>query len=107
MSLSCLPVETAGNDIAGAQMRAIDAFLRVVALTTVAPHPSLVTGAQDALTCDDDHCRSLRANTDLTRRDAGYQQYLDWGIGLVAQVERKGEGDLGIRLVRPTEAAAS
>jgi rhodanese-related sulfurtransferase/predicted metal-dependent enzyme (double-stranded beta helix superfamily) len=54
-------------------------------------------GADGVLTGDDDHWYSPYAHTDLAKRDAGFQQYLDWEIGLVAQLER--EGDVGIRLV--------
>ncbi|MDM0056729.1 rhodanese-like domain-containing protein [Variovorax fucosicus] len=56
-------------------------------------------GADNVLTGDDDHWYSPYAHADLARRDAGFRQYLDWEIGLVAQLER--EGDVGIRLVEP------
>ena len=54
-------------------------------------------GAEGVLTGDDDHWYSPYAHIDLALRDAGFRQYLDWEIGLVAQLER--EGDVGIRLV--------
>jgi rhodanese-related sulfurtransferase/predicted metal-dependent enzyme (double-stranded beta helix superfamily) len=63
------------------------------------------TGPEGVLTGDDDHWYSPYAHADLKKRDAGFQQYLDWEIGLVAQLER--EGDVGIRLVAPSGAAAS
>ncbi|MDM0005855.1 rhodanese-like domain-containing protein [Variovorax sp. J22G73] len=63
------------------------------------------TGPEGVLTGDDDHWYSPYAHADLAKRDAGFQQYLDWEIGLVAQLER--EGDVGIRLVKASEAAAS
>lgn len=56
-------------------------------------------GADGVLTGDDDHWYSPYAHADLARRDAGFKEYLDWEIGLVAQLER--EGDVGIRLVEP------
>ncbi|MBN8758777.1 MULTISPECIES: rhodanese-like domain-containing protein [Variovorax] len=62
-------------------------------------------GSEGVLTGDDDHWYSPYAHTDLAKRDAGFKQYLDWEIGLVAQLER--EGDVGIRLVTPGGAAAS
>ncbi|MGJ7609437.1 MULTISPECIES: rhodanese-like domain-containing protein [unclassified Variovorax] len=63
------------------------------------------TGPEGVLTGDDDHWYSPYAHADLAKRDAGFQQYLDWEIGLVAQLER--EGDVGIRLVAPGKATAS
>ncbi|SEK17378.1 MULTISPECIES: rhodanese-like domain-containing protein [unclassified Variovorax] len=62
------------------------------------------TGPEGVLTGDDDHWYSPYMHADLTKRDAGFQQYLDWEIGLVAQLER--EGDVGIRLVAPSGAVA-
>ena len=56
-------------------------------------------GSEGVLTGDDDHWYSPYAHADLARRDAGFKEYLDWEIGLVAQLER--EGDVGIRLVEP------
>jgi rhodanese-related sulfurtransferase/predicted metal-dependent enzyme (double-stranded beta helix superfamily) len=56
-------------------------------------------GPEGVLTGDDDHWYSPYAHVDPARRDAGFKQYLDWEIGLVAQLER--EGDVGIRLVEP------
>jgi len=55
------------------------------------------SGSAGVLTGDDDHWYSPYAHTDLAARDAGFKGYLDWEIGLVAQLER--EGDVGIRLV--------
>lgn len=57
------------------------------------------SGPEGVLTGDDDHWYSPYAHADLARRDAGFKEYLDWEIGLVAQLER--EGDVGIRLVEP------
>jgi len=54
-------------------------------------------GAEGVLTGDDDHWYSPYAHQDLSLRDAGFQQYLDWELGLVEQLER--EGVTGIRLV--------
>jgi rhodanese-related sulfurtransferase/predicted metal-dependent enzyme (double-stranded beta helix superfamily) len=55
------------------------------------------SGADGVLTGDDDHWYSPYAHTDLAARDAGFRAYLDWEVGLVAQLER--EGDVGIRLL--------
>ncbi|MCU4119945.1 rhodanese-like domain-containing protein [Variovorax sp. N23] len=63
------------------------------------------TGPEGVLTGDDDHWYSPYAHANVAQRDAGFQQYLDWEIGLVAQLAR--EGDVGIRLVAPSETAAS
>ena len=60
------------------------------------------SGPEGVLTGDDDHGYSPYAHADLARRDAGFKQYLDWEVGLVAQLER--EGDVGIRLVEPASA---
>jgi len=60
------------------------------------------SGPEGVLTGDDDHGHSPYAHADLARRDAGFKQYLDWEVGLVAQLER--EGDVGIRLVEPASA---
>ncbi|SDJ75950.1 rhodanese-like domain-containing protein [Variovorax sp. OV700] len=57
------------------------------------------SGPEGVLTGDDDHWYSPYAHADLAKRDAGFKQYLDWEVGLVAQLER--EGDVGIRLVAP------
>ncbi|QRF62141.1 rhodanese-like domain-containing protein [Variovorax paradoxus] len=62
-------------------------------------------GGEGVLTGDDDHWYSPYAHADLAARNAGFQQYLDWEIGLVAQLER--EGDVGIRLVAPATADAA
>lgn len=63
------------------------------------------SGPEGVLTGDDDHWYSPYAHVDLAKRDEGFKQYLDWEISLVAQLER--EGDVGIRLVKPSEAVAS
>ena len=55
------------------------------------------SGAEHVLTGDDDHWFSPYSHTDLAKRDAGFRAYLDWELGLVAQLER--EGNVGIRLV--------
>ncbi|MFT4267966.1 MAG: rhodanese-like domain-containing protein [Xenophilus sp.] len=54
-------------------------------------------GADGVLTGDDDHWYSPYHHADLAARDAGFRQYLDWELGLVAQLER--EGTTGIRLL--------
>jgi len=54
-------------------------------------------GAEKVLTGDDDHWYSPYSYADLAKRDAGFRAYLDWELGLVAQLKR--EGDVGIRLV--------
>ena len=61
------------------------------------------SGPEGVLTGDDDHWYSPYAHADLGKRDAGFKQYLDWEIGLVAQLER--EGDVGIRLVEPVASS--
>jgi len=57
----------------------------------------LQSGAEGVLTGDDDHWYSPYAHADLAQRDAGFKAYLDWELGLVAQLER--EGDIGIQLI--------
>src|SRR5450830_1461444 len=57
----------------------------------------LQSGADGVLTGDDDHWYSPYAHADLAQRDAGFKAYLDWELGLVAQLER--EGDIGIQLI--------
>ncbi|AOY90639.1 sulfurtransferase [Cupriavidus sp. USMAA2-4] len=54
-------------------------------------------GGKGVLTGDDDHWYSPYLHADVALRDAGFQTYLDWEVGLVAQLER--EGDIGIRLL--------
>ncbi|KQP13603.1 rhodanese-like domain-containing protein [Pseudorhodoferax sp. Leaf267] len=54
-------------------------------------------GGEGVLTGDDDHWYSPYHHADLAQRDAGFQQYLDWELGLVGQLER--EGATGIRLL--------
>jgi rhodanese-related sulfurtransferase/predicted metal-dependent enzyme (double-stranded beta helix superfamily) len=55
------------------------------------------SGAEGVLTGDDDHWYSPYAETDPAARDAGFRAYLDWELGLVAQLAR--EGDVGISLL--------
>ncbi len=57
----------------------------------------VAAGDEGVLTGDNDHWYSPYAHSDLALRDAGFQQYLDWELGLVAQLER--EGATGIRLL--------
>lgn len=57
----------------------------------------LAQGDADVLTGDDDQWYSPYAHRDLALRNAGFQAYLDWELGLVAQLER--EGFTGIRLL--------
>lgn len=54
-------------------------------------------GDAGVLTGDDDHWYSPYAHRDLSLRAAGFRAYLDWELGLVAQLER--EGQTGIRLL--------
>lgn len=78
----------------------IDREVYAIAGGTDAWHAAgLPVGAGDehVLTGDDDHWYSPYGHKDLSRRDAGFRAYLDWELGLVAQLER--EGDVGIRLV--------
>jgi len=49
------------------------------------------------LTGDDDYWFSPYHQPTQVQRDAGFREYLDWEVGLVAQLER--EGDVGFRLV--------
>jgi len=57
----------------------------------------LAQGAQGVLTGDDDQSISPYLFDDLSARDQGFRDYLDWELGLVAQLEREGSG--GIRLI--------
>lgn len=57
----------------------------------------LATGAEGVLTGDDDQSISPYLFDDLSARDRGFREYLDWELGLVAQLERDGSG--GIRLI--------
>ncbi|AGW95327.1 sulfurtransferase [Ralstonia pickettii DTP0602] len=61
------------------------------------------SGAQGVLTGDDDYWFSPYQHSDIAQRNAGFQAYLDWEVGLVAQLER--EGDIGIRLVPDANTA--
>ena len=55
------------------------------------------SGDTSVLSGDDDHWFSPYAHTDQSKRDAGFRAYLDWEVGLVAQLEREGKHD--IRLI--------
>jgi hypothetical protein len=55
------------------------------------------SGADGVLTGEDDHWFSPYHHKDLGRRDAGFRDYLEWEIGLVAQLRR--EGEKGIHLL--------
>lgn len=57
----------------------------------------LATGAAGVLTGDDDQSISPYLFDDLSARDQGFREYLDWELGLVAQLER--DGSAGIRLI--------
>lgn len=57
----------------------------------------LDTGASGVLTSDDDQSISPYLFDDLAARDAGFREYLDWELGLVAQLER--DGGEQIRLI--------
>lgn len=57
----------------------------------------VATGAEGVLTGDDDHSISPYLFDDLSARDQGFRDYLDWELGLVAQLERDGSED--IRLI--------
>jgi rhodanese-related sulfurtransferase len=46
------------------------------------------SGDRGVLSGDDDHWFSPYAHRDLARRDAAFRAYLDWELGLVAQLER-------------------
>ena len=63
---------------------------------------ALAQGDADVLTGDDDQWYSPYAHRDLALRNAGFQAYLDWELGLVAQLER--EGWTGIRLLPAASA---
>ncbi|EER62295.1 Rhodanese domain protein [Acidovorax delafieldii 2AN] len=62
----------------------------------------LEQGDEGVLTGDDDHWYSPYAHRDVALRNAGFQEYLDWELGLVAQLER--EGHTGIRLLPTVQA---
>ncbi|MGS1011666.1 rhodanese-like domain-containing protein [Achromobacter anxifer] len=53
----------------------------------------LAGGAQGVLTGDDDQSISPYLFDDLAARDQGFRDYLDWELGLVAQLEREGSRD--------------
>jgi rhodanese-related sulfurtransferase len=50
----------------------------------------LARGGQGVLTGDDDQSVSPYLLDDLAARDQGFRDYLDWELGLVAQLEREG-----------------
>lgn len=54
------------------------------------------SGAGDVLSGEDDQLRSPYLHADLATRNAGFRDYLDWELGLPAQLAR--EGEVGIRL---------
>lgn len=58
---------------------------------------ALATGADGVLTGDEDQAISPYLYDDLSARDQGFRDYLDWELGLVAQLER--DGTAGIRLI--------
>ena len=58
---------------------------------------TLAQGADGVLTGDDDQSISPYLFDDLSARDQGFREYLDWELGLVAQLERDGSAD--IRLI--------
>ncbi|CAG9182856.1 rhodanese-like domain-containing protein [Cupriavidus pampae] len=55
------------------------------------------SGAARVLTGDDDYWFSPYHQPTQVQRDAGFREYLEWEVGLVAQLER--EGDVGFWLV--------
>ncbi|QIL72213.1 sulfurtransferase [Diaphorobacter sp. HDW4B] len=57
-----------------------------------------VGNAADAqvLTEDDDQAYSPYAFSDLTKRDAGFVDYLDWELGLVGQLQKEGHTGIGL-----------
>lgn len=57
----------------------------------------LDTGASGVLTSDDDQSISPYLFDDLAARDEGFREYLDWELGLVAQLKR--DGGEQIRLI--------
>jgi len=56
----------------------------------------LGTGAAGVLTGDDDQSISPYLFDDLAARDDGFREYLDWELGLVAQLERDGSQDISL-----------
>jgi len=57
---------------------------------------ALGTGAAGVLTGDDDQSISPYLFDDLAARDDGFREYLDWELGLVAQLERDGSQDISL-----------
>ncbi len=55
------------------------------------------SGSQGVVTGDDDQSYSPYLHKDLALRNAGFVDYLEWELGLVAQLER--EGHTGITLI--------
>ncbi len=60
---------------------------------------ALARGADGVLTGDDDQSISPYLLDDAAARDQGFRDYLDWELGLVAQLEREGGRDF--RLIAP------
>lgn len=59
-------------------------------------------GAAGVLTGEDDHWFSPYQHADVEARNAGFRQYLDWEVDLVAQLQR--EGKTGFRLISEERA---
>ncbi|MBY4596226.1 sulfurtransferase [bacterium BD-1] len=57
----------------------------------------MTAGSEGVLTGDDDESYSPYLHRDLSLRNAGFVDYLNWELGLVAQLER--EGQTGIALI--------
>ncbi len=57
----------------------------------------LADGDEDVLTGDDDESYSPYLHRDQKLRNAGFEEYLNWELGLVAQLER--EGHTGFNLI--------
>jgi rhodanese-related sulfurtransferase len=57
----------------------------------------IASGAAGVLTGDEDHWFSPYQHADVEARNAGFRQYLDWEVDLVAQLQR--EGNTGFRLI--------
>jgi hypothetical protein len=57
----------------------------------------IAQGSEGVVTGEDDHSYSPYLYRDLALRNAGFVDYLEWELGLVAQLER--EGHTGIRLI--------
>lgn len=92
---------TAAAELAARTGRDVRAIAGGTAAWVAAGLP-VAHGDADVLTGDDDHWYSPYAHSDLQQRNAGFNHYLNWELGLVAQLER--EGATGIRLL-PAVAA--